>query len=187
MRLAGTGLLEWGGRVTWTIADGVRGRRWRAMLLDDGQVVGALLLETSPDGGLQKLELATAAGLLTLHPEGTTLHGNVVRPVGVQHISLPWSEDRVLLVVGTPATAAAAARRLLGRIGVGEGHTVPAVSVDIALAVRPVTLRILRPAEKFWRFVPADGGPETAVTLDDAGIPILDEPETWPLEREAGA
>ncbi len=82
MRRAGTGLLDWGGRITWTVADGRHGRRWRSMLTDDGVLVGSLLLETRPDGSVAKLELATAAGLLTLHPEGSMLHGNVARPTG---------------------------------------------------------------------------------------------------------
>ena len=183
-RRAGSGLLEWGGRVTWTVADGARGRRWRAVLVDDGAVVGVLLLETSPSGALQKLELATAAGLLTLHPEASTLHGNVVRPVGVEHVSLPWNPDHVLLVVGAPAAAAAAARNLDTRVGVGEGHTVAAVRIDAELNVHPATYRVLRPEVRRWRFVAADGGGETAVTLDEDWVPVLDGGTPWPLERE---
>lgn len=157
------------------------------MLVDDGLLVGVLLLETHPDGRLQKLELASAAGLLTLHPEATTLHGNVVRPTGMDHLSLPWSDDRLLLVVGTPATAAAAARRLEDRVGVGEGHTVAGVSVDVELTVRPATFRVVRPAPRRWRFLPADGGVETAVTLDEDWMPVLETAQRWPLELEPSA
>ena len=82
-----------------------------------------------------KLELATAAGLLTLHPEGTTLHGNVARPSGLEHVALPWPERGLVLVVGTPATAAAAARLLEPQIGVGEGRTLAGVSIGVELEV----------------------------------------------------
>ena len=149
-------------------------------------MVGALLLETGVAGDVQRLELATAAGLLTLHPEGSTLHGNVVRPTGIEHVALPWNADQVLLVIGTPATAAAAARILDTRVGVGEGHTIPAVSVDMELPVVAATYRVLRPAPRRWRFVAADGGGETAVTLDEDGAPVLDSAQQWPLELDRG-
>ena len=146
------------------------------------QVVGSLLLETRPDGTLAKLELAGAAGLLTLHPEAATLHGNIVRPAGIEHLALPWDDDCLLLVVGTPTTAAAAAARLADRIGVGEGHTVAVVSADVGFTVERQTYRVIRSSETRWRFIPAHGGPGVAVTLDADGIPILDDAETWPLE-----
>ena len=149
-------------------------------------MVGALLLETAATGEVLKLELATAAGLLTLHPEDSTLHGNVVRPAGIDHVALSWSGEQVLLVVGTPATAAAAARMLDTRIGVGEGHTIAAVSVDVELTVTAATYRVLRPAPRRWRFVAADGSGETAVTLDEDGTPVLDAAQQWPLELEPG-
>ncbi|MEO5965760.1 MAG: hypothetical protein ABIR11_09870 [Candidatus Limnocylindrales bacterium] len=157
------------------------------MLVDEGRIVGVLLLETGTDLRVGKLELATAAGLLTLHPEGAALHGNIVRPAGIEHIERPWAEDHLLLVVGTPATAAAAARRLTTRGGVGEGHTFVGVSVDVELAVTPATFRVVRPAEERWRFVQADRGFETAVTLDADGIPRLLDAASWPLERHEHA
>ena len=113
------------------------------MLVEEDRVVGVLLVETAPDGRLGRLELSTADGLLSLHIEGDTLHGNVVRPTGMEHIALPWSDGDLLLVVGTPATAAAAARMLGDRIGIGQGQTVSGVSVDVHLGVRRATFRVM--------------------------------------------
>ena len=186
IRRAGTGLLPQGGRVTWTVADGTRGRRWRSILVDGEEIVGVLLLETGPDGRPGKLELATAAGLLTLHPDGSTLHGNVVRPGGIDHVALPWADDHLLLVVGMPTTAAAAARTLTERVGIGQGHTIAGISIDIALTVRPATFRVARVGPRGWWFVTADSGQQTGVTLDLDGIAILEAAESWALELEPG-
>jgi hypothetical protein len=157
------------------------------MLLDDGALSGAILLETSPDGALTRLEVTTATGLLTLHPEDGGLHGNVVHADGVTHLSFPWSDQHVLIVAGTPATAAAAAGVLRSRLGVGEGRSVPGVLVDPTLAVRAVTFRVLRVGPRGWRFVVADTGAETGVTLDLDGLPSLGGGVHWPLELQEGA
>ena len=172
--------------MTWSVADGVRGRRWRSTLLDGRELVGSLLLETTPEGRLARLELATAAGLLTLHPDGDGLHGNVVRPAGIDHLAFPWSADDLLLVVGTPTTAAAAARTLGERVGIGQGQTIHGVSIDLALAVRPATFRVARVGPRGWWFVTADSGQQTGVTLDLDGIPLLAEAADWPLELGSG-
>jgi hypothetical protein len=152
------------------------------MLVDDGQLVGALLLETLPDGTVTKLELTTAAGLLTVHPEGSTLHGNVARPGGMEHVALPWSAGHVLIVVGTPATAAAAACVLEPRIGVGEGHTVPGASIGSGLAVTPATFRVARVADRRWHMLDAGSGARLTVDLDADGVAILAGAVSWPLE-----
>ncbi len=154
------------------------------MLTDDGVLVGSLLLETRPDGSVTKLELTSAAGLLTVHPEGSTLHGNVARPTGIEHVARPWGERSLLLVVGTPATAAAAARLLEPRVGVGEGHTLPGVSIGVELAVTPATFRVARVADRRWRFLDAATGDGLAAVLDDDGVPVLADGDTWPLELD---
>lgn len=156
------------------------------MLVDGEALFGVLLLEARPDGSPARLELATAAGLLTLHPEGTTLHGNVVGPDGVEHLAFPWGDGHVLHVAGTPASAAAAARQLRQRLGVGEGRSFPGVLVAPDLTVRQATFRVARVGPRGWRFVTADTGDETAVTLDLDGIPVLAGERTWPLEIPAG-
>lgn len=181
-RRAGTGRLAPGGEVVWTVADGTRGRRWRSMLVEDAQLAAVLLLETSPDGAVRKLELASATGLLTLHPEGTALHGNVVRRSGVEHVTLRWREDAILLVGPSPTTAAVAARQLDRRVGVGEGRSLPGVMVGIDLAVVPATFRVARTGERRWRFVAADTGVEAVAELDGDGLPVLPEAVSWPLE-----
>src|SRR5215208_2384288 len=73
--------------VIWSVSEGSRGRRWREVVYSGDRVFAALLLETHPTGTFAHLELATASGLLTLHPEGDdTLHGNVVASTGIEHV-----------------------------------------------------------------------------------------------------
>jgi hypothetical protein len=189
VRRAGSGLLPGGRRVTWTVADGTRGRRWRATTTSGDRLLSVVLIETDPAGRLVRLEAASPAGLLTLHPDagGAALHGNVVRPDGVEHVALPWSRAHLLLLGDSPFTAAVAAGELTSRVGAGEGCSVPAVEVDLALRIRPATWRIARTGERRWRLLAADGGPSVLLELDEDGIPALAEAaETWPLERAAG-
>lgn len=190
-RRAGTGLIPGARRLTWSVADGRRGRRWRATTTSaDGRLVEALLLETAPDGTLVRLELATPAGLLTLHPSENRaeLHGNVVRAAGVEHLALPWSAGHALLAGASPMTGAVAAGQLAANVGIGEGTAIPAVEVGEGLAVRRATWRVARVGERRWRLLAADGGASLVVTLDADGIPTALEDEAgWPLEVDAGA
>ncbi len=190
VRRAGSGLLPGGRRVTWTVADGTRGRRWRATTTSGDRLLGAVLLETDPSGRFVRLEAAAPAGLLTLHPDaaGTVLHGNVVRPDGVTHVALPWSPAHLLMLGDSPFTAAVAAGELAARVGAGEGCSLAAVEVDLGLAIRQATWRVARTGERRWRLLAADGGPSVLLVLDDDGVPVLgDDAGTWPLERDAGA
>jgi hypothetical protein len=101
-----------GETILWSVAEGRRGRRWRSLRLDaEGRVASDLLLEVDPAGRWTRLELATAAGLLTLHPEpdGGSVHGNLVAPAGMRHLALRWGSGHRLLVVGEPVAAAALA------------------------------------------------------------------------------
>jgi hypothetical protein len=189
VRRAGSGHLPGGRRMTWTVADGARGRRWRSISTHgDGRLEAVLLVETDPAGRLVKLELATGEGLLTLHPDGSPvrLHGNVVRASGVEHVDLPWSEAHALFAGASPVTAAVAVAGPLAGIGVGEGWTRPAVEVGIDLRLRPATWRVARTAERRWRLLAADGGPSLAVDLDDDGIPTAADAASWPLELPTG-
>jgi hypothetical protein len=187
-RIAGSARLHDGSRLTWVLAEGRRGRRWRAISVGpDGRFALGLLLEVDAGGRPTRLELAGADALLTLHPsgDGRRLHGNVVRRAGIDHVELPWSPDHVLVVVGSPITAAVAASWLQGRVGVGEGDTVPAVEVRPDLRVRPATWRVARVGERRWRLVAADAGPDMTVDLDDSGVPAAFPGErTWPLELD---
>jgi len=168
------------------VADGRRGRRWRAITCaEDGLLISDLLLEVDPAGRVRKLELASLAGLLTLHPdrEHTALHGNVVRPAGVEHVTLPWSGDSLLMAGGSPVTGVVAARELASRVGVGEGATFPAVEVAEDLSIRRATWRVARVGERRWLLLAADRGPAVTVAFEEDGTPTgLDAAEAWPLE-----
>ena len=88
-------------KLTWTVADGTRGRRWRSVTTEaDGGLVLGLLVEVAAgrDGG-EAREASAPGGLLTLHPEVSTLLGNVVRAGGgVERLALPFTEGRLVLV-----------------------------------------------------------------------------------------
>ena len=162
VRLAGSVRRADGTVVTWTLAEGRKGRRSREVLAsDDGSVRWSLLYETDPDGRFAHLEVASAGGLATLHPEGDgTLHGNVVAPDGgVRHVvGEPFEAGTALLVAGSLLVGAAIARTS----SAGD----PAVVLD------PVTLAMTS------RALHADD--LTPIGAD--GAPVLDGGRTWPLE-----
>jgi hypothetical protein len=173
----------------WTVADGTKGRRWRAVTTHgDGRMEAALLVETAQDGGLAKLELATGEGLLTLHPDGEPrrLHGNVVRTSGIDHVALPWSDAHLLLVGASPVTAAIAVTFAAAVVGVGEGATLAAVEVGIDLRPRLATWRVARTGDRRWWLLAADGGPSLVLELDDDGVPAPAGAISWPLELGPG-
>jgi len=187
-RIIGRGVLPTGGHLVWTAADGARGRRWRgAMTGSDGRLVHGLLLETGPDGCLERVEMTTATGMLTLHPahDGSMMFGNCARDSGVDHVALPWGPSFVLMFGASPLTAAVAAGALERRVGVGEGASVPVVEVLQDLSVRPATWRVARVGVHRWRLLAADGGVSTVVDLDGAGLPVLFDGVTWPMEFDA--
>jgi len=181
IRRAGVGRQPDGRTITWTVADGRRGRRWRTATVDAAGAVGeVLILELDPDGRLGKLDLANAAGLLSLHPEGGSLHGNVVTAVGVQHVRLPWPPGAVLLVEGADVTDAAAARPGPSS-GVGERVTVPAIVVRADLVVESVTATLTREADAVRLEV---GTSSRLVRVDERGVPDgLRGGGDWPLEE----
>src|SRR5438309_4491829 len=112
-RVAGWGQRADGATVTWTVAEGSRGRRWREVVATGDAVQHSLLLETSPDGRFSHLELARAGGLWTFHPEGDgSLHGNAVERDApeVRHVvGSAFAADDLMLVEGSPSSAAAIA------------------------------------------------------------------------------
>lgn len=167
VRLAGRGLRADGAEVTWTIADGRRGRRWREAVMWDGALVHSLLYETGVDRRFTHLELAAPLGLVTLHPESDgVLHGNIVRADGVEHINgLAFTPSDGVLVVGSPIAAAAiawASERLDGAVAAWV------VELD------PVRLTLHRSEA-----APAVGSD----AADGDGLPRLLASATWPLER----
>ena len=145
--------------VTWSMAEGRRGSRWREARVAGAAVVSSLLLELDPDGRFAHLELATAAGLLTLHPEGDgTLHGNAIVADGVRHIvAVPWQPDDLLLIAGSTIARAATARRGAVTSGV-------LVALDLTLERRPIGLG------------------DRVVELDTDGLPVFPDGQAWPLD-----
>jgi hypothetical protein len=185
LRRAGSGRLADGAGLTWSVADGRRGRRWRAVTTMDGVVTHALLLEVDSKGRLARLELTTAAGLLTLHPEpdGATLHGNVVTADGVRHLAFPWSHEHGLSIVGRPIADAVTAHRLADSCGVGEGRLVETRSIGPDLAITRASVRFERMAEDTWRIVDPAG--TRTLLLDSRGVPAgLVGSAEWPLELD---
>ena len=162
LRVAGTGRTMDGATVTWSVAEGRRGRRWREAVTRDGIVVHSLLLELDRDGRFAHLELTTLAGLLTLHPEADgTLHGNAVTASGVTHVRLPWEPDEVIVVEHSVVCQAVAATWQLAR-----GHDALGV-----IRVKPdLSLERERPAS--W-----------AADEDGGELPVLEDPQVWPLEE----
>jgi hypothetical protein len=99
------------------VAEGRRGRRWRSIRrhtsnsLATDLLVSDLLLEVDANGRWTRLELATARGILTLHPDagGAAVHGNVVSSDGVVPLTFAWSPHHRLLIAAEPVAAAALA------------------------------------------------------------------------------
>jgi hypothetical protein len=162
VRRAGHAELGDGATVTWTVSEGTKGRRWREVAVRGGAVVHSLLLETFPDGRFAHLELSTAAGLLTLHPEGDgSLHGNAVSAEGVVHVvGLPWPDGSVVLVEGSRISSAAAA-------GIDAHHAV-VVGLNLSVDERPVE------------------SPDFGPGVDRDGLPVIEGGASWPLELEDG-
>ena len=169
--------------MTWSLAEGGRGRRWRASHVRDGRLEGTILLELDAAGRPARLELGTSDGLLTLHPDRgeRELHGNVVTPVGIRHLRFDWSPAHELVVDGFPVVLLAAAHRLAGPIPVGETAERPALIVDRGLRCHVAAIRLVRLDERRWR---TEGeGSAVGVAIDEDGAPAgLDDAENWQLE-----
>jgi hypothetical protein len=161
LRRAGHGRDRHGAVVTWSVAEGGRGRRWREVVAVDGTVRSSLLLELDPAGRFSHLELSTAAGLLTLHPEDDiTLHGNAVTPGGIRHVvAWPWARERAVRVRGSSVCIAA------GRRPDGTRAT-EWLDIDRDLQLATV-VRVMQPD---WSVVDAEG------------LPVLEGGTSWPLE-----
>lgn len=181
LRVAGWGTLDDGATITWTIAEGRRGRRWREVIARGDAVGHALLLETDAAGRFSHLELARADGLWTFHPEPDgTLHGNHVDPRGavVRHVEgMPFGAEDLLVVEGSLLSAAANAWRLSRTVEPASETTVAAVAVRADGAIEAIAqLRVERLSPTRWRI---DGG--APFVVDAAGLPAIDG-ETRPLE-----
>jgi hypothetical protein len=164
LRVAGTGRIPVDGTtVTWSVAEGHRGQRWREAVTRDGAVVHSLLLELDPEGRFAHAEITTPAGLLTLHPEGDgTIHGNAITTAGITHVrGLPWGTEDVVVIDGSVVSSAVAGHWQLAR-GLDD-LGVLRVSPDLSLARERGTLE--------------------HASVDSRGLPLLDESHQWPLEE----
>jgi hypothetical protein len=185
LRRAGRARLGDGSELLWSLAEGGRGRRWRAVTTLDGRMTHALLLEVDRSGRPARLELTTEAGMLTLHPEpdGRSIHGNVVHRGGVRPLAHAWSPDHDLEIVDRPLATAVMLRRLSSTVRVGAGETVPVLAIDGSLAVRPGSRLVRRLADRQWIVADLAGAREISIELDTHGIPQLGSTaDDWPLE-----
>jgi hypothetical protein len=173
-------VLPSGALIVWSIADGRRGRRWREVVSVDARVVRSVLLETNPAGRLTRLEVATAAGLLTLHPDSgeTVLHGNAVTPAGIRHLTL---DGTTVMVHGSPAAAAIAVAGLADGVEVGATRRVAMVGIDDRLEPRVGSWAVTRIEPRTWRLVELPAAAEQVIRLDEDGLSIL-AGDAWPLE-----
>ena len=159
LRRGGSGRQADGSDVTWSLAEGERGRRWRWTVSDGGRLRHVALAEIDPVGRFARLELASPAGMLTLHPEPDrrSIHGNVVSADGVRPLSLDWLPTAGLAISGDAFGSAI--------LGVGTG--VP------TLVIRP-GLEVVAGE--------VDPAPEPPLERDGRGVPILSDASEWPLE-----
>ncbi len=183
-RVGGRASTLTGGRLSWTAAEGRRGTRWREATEIGGTLVRSVLLEVSPADRLTRLELTTADGLLTLHPQPDerAIHGNIVGPAGVRHLAFDWSADHELLLLGSPAAAGVALRHLARAIATADAASIDVLRIDDALDPRPTRWSFHRATETDWRLAAEDGSDERRWTLDGDGYPELPDAVRWPLE-----
>ncbi len=173
-----------GQRWIWSVAEGARGTRWREVASDGGGVVRSVLLEVTPLGRPQRLEVSSGAGLLTLHPErdGTALHGNVVTPDGIRHLTFSWSDAHALLLMASPVAAAVLVRSL-PPVDVGATTELDGVLLDDRLEPAADRVTVTRSAPDLWSIQATPGGPSSEVRLDEGGLPTGSGASDWPLER----
>ncbi len=144
-----------------------------------------LLLEVSPSGRPRRLELATTAGMLTLHPEPDerTIHGNVVGSNGVRPLAFEWSPGHELVVPGLPVATVSTIGRLSSQMQAGASRQLPILMIGAGLDVEPSEATIERLDERRWRLGLLDGQ-EEVLSLDPSGLPTGSGCEAWPLEAE---
>ena len=184
LRVAGWGSAADGTTVTWSVAEGRRGRRYREVLSRDGAVVHALLLETTPDRRFAHLELAREGVLVTAHPEPDgTIHGNTIAAdgSGVRHlIGLATGPEGLVMVDGSVMAAAAIAWQLRDIVEAGGRATFEGVSIDSRGHVEiDEALSVERLSPTRWRIAHAP-----AVDVGEDGRPILADGATLPLELD---
>lgn len=184
VRRAGRARLADGSTLLWSVAEGTRGRRWRAVTTNDGHITHSLLFEATSGGRPTRLELTTPSGMLTLHPDADehSVHGNVVHIGGVRPIALPWSPDHAFEVADRPIATAVMLARMARSVAVGEGETVAVISVDGGLVARPGTRLVRRIADLRWEVADLGAGRAFEMELDPDDVPRFGSGDDWPLE-----
>ena len=171
-----------GRSITWSVAEGRRGRRWRWSVVErGGSFVAGHTVEVDPDGRFVRLESMGVSGLLSLHREAdASVHGNRVSDRGVDHIEIPAAPE--LVIVGSDPIGLAAAVGGLGSANPLARAAVLEVGDD--LGVRVVEGSIRRSAARSWQL--DVGGAVRRVRLDELGLPSDDGPgiTSWPLEGD---
>lgn len=174
--------------IAWSVAEGSRGRRWRAIATRGGSVaesalLQAVLLEIDPAGRITRLELTTPAGMLTLHPEPDEreIHGNVVAAdSSVRPLAFAWSVDHEIEIVGRPIATAIALHRRRELVPVGAHALMPVLSIDGSLGVEVGERQVTRLGLDRWSVSDASGAPVGELVVDARGLPAAEV--TWPLE-----
>lgn len=183
VRLAGHATDRLGRAVTWTIADGERGRRWREVATEpEGGGSRSLTLETGHAGQWIRLEIAAPAGLLSLHPDREgRVHGNVASADGVRHLSLGVLTPPLVDVRDSLVGETALCRALERLVAPGEGSGVRVVRVGAGLEVAVYDVGVTRSDARLWELRDSEGTRE--VTMGDLGTPADGEAGVrWPLE-----
>ena len=182
VRQAGRLADDAGRMLTWSIADGRRGRRWRWTVVDRrGTLLVTHALETDPKGQFLGLESVAAGGLLTLHrEEDGSIHGNRIGERGVDH-----------LTIEAPAPGAF----LIGRTELGVAILMASVkppttklALDLVevgddLALRLVNATIRPDEDGAWEI--RTNRLTRRATLGPDGLPESSDHDAvrWPLER----
>ena len=167
------------------MADGTRGRRWRAVATVDGSISHSALIEVDPAGRPARLELTTPNGMLTLHPSAdeAEIHGNVVRPGGgVEPLALGWSTECELDIIGRPLALGIGLNRRRASVPIGAMIEIDVVAVGPELSIQTTKRRIQRLSETDWRILALGGGPARRISLDADGLPVGGV--RWPLEAD---
>jgi hypothetical protein len=198
VRQAGHGVDRLGRAVTWTIADGERGRRWREVTAGAAgeatespagepaaSLAHAVTIETGHAGQWVRLEVAAPAGLLSLHPDRDgSINGNVVSETGVRHIALGVVEPPLVDVRDSLVAETALCRALERLVAAGEGITVSVVRVSPSLDVAVGELQVMRQDGRTWELTD-DAGIRT-ISMGDRGAPVTaDAGAKWPLETRS--
>ncbi len=165
-----------GARLTWSCADGSRGRRWRGLATVDGVITHTSLIEVDLAGRPTRLELTTPAGLLTLHPsaDGPELHGNVVRSGGDGvRAADPALGPRTVRSMSGNGPSLSRSASIAGRSRPGSVHTIEidVVVIGPGLEITTTKRRIERVGEGGWRVLAAFGASEREIAIDPDGLP----------------